>query len=134
LNEHIDILEATINFRNSSISSQELHLSQLVSDDSAEEVYHHSPQLHSKLHSLSPHDTRALLVGYFHKVVRLRLEGGREAQRVRETEVRLEGERDAVRRLERSLRQMRTDCERELLSQQKVRNYNFFDENCCLIL
>ena len=121
LNEHIDILEATINFKNSSISSRELHLSQLISEDSSEEVHHHS-QLHTKLQSLSPRDARALLVSYFHKVVRLRLEGGREAQRTRETEVRLEGERDMVRRLERSLRQMRADCERELLSQQKVWN------------
>ena len=124
MNEHIDILDATINFKNSSISSRELHLSQLVSEDSSAEVYHHS-QLHTKLQSLSPRDTRAMLVGYFHKVVRLRLEGGREAQRTRETEVRLEGERDAVRRLERSLRQTRADCERELLSQQKVWNHKF---------
>ena len=128
LNEHIDILEATINFKNSSISSRELHLSQLISEDSSEEVYHHS-QLHTKLQSLSPRNTRALLVSYFHKVVRLRLEGGREAQRTRETEVRLEGERDAVRRLERSLRQTRADCERELLSQQKVWHHQqIFDE------
>lgn len=118
LNEHIDILEATINFKNSSISSQELHLAQLVSEND-EETYHHS-QLHTKLRSLSLRDTQALLVRYFHKVVRLRLEGGRETHRQRETEVRLEGERDAVRRLERSLRQTRADCERELLSQQKV--------------
>ena len=53
----------------------------------------------------------------------MRMEGGREEQRLRETEVKLEGERDAVRRLERSLRQMRADCEREMLSQQKVWNY-----------
>ena len=122
LNEHIDILEATINFKNSSISSQELHLAQLVTDNH-EETYHHSPQLHTKLHSLSLRDTQALLVSYFHKVVKLRMEGGREEQRLRETEVKLEGERDAVRRLERSLRQMKADCEREMLSQQKVWNY-----------
>lgn len=121
LNEHIDILEATINFKNSSISSQELHLAQLISDND-EEIYHHS-QLHSKLHSLSLRDAQALLVSYFHKVVRLRLEGGREAQRQREMEVKLEGERTTVRRLERSLRQTRADCERELLNQQKVQNY-----------
>lgn len=62
-------------------------------------------------------------MSYFHKVVRLRLEGGREAQRQREMEVKLEGEKDTVRRLERSLRQTRADCERDLLSQQKVWNY-----------
>ena len=56
-------------------------------------------------------------------MVRLRLEGGREAQRQREMEVKLEGERTTVRRLERSLRQTRADCERELLNQQKVQNY-----------
>ena len=66
-------------------------------------------------------------MSYFHKVVRLRLERGREEQRQRETEVKLEGERDTVRRLERSLRQTRADCERELLSRQKVWNYVLCD-------
>lgn len=118
LNEHIDILEATINFKNTSINSQELHLAQLVSN-SDEDAVHHS-HLYSKIHSLSLHDTRALLVSYFHKVVSLRLEGGKSAQRKREVEVELEEQRDAVKRMEKSLRQTRVECERELLSQQKV--------------
>ena len=130
LNEHIEILDATINFKNSSINSQELHLAQLITDSEEETRYH--SQLHSKLHSLPLRDAQALLVRYFHKVVRLRLEEGREVQRQREMDIELEGQRDAVRRLERSLRQTRVDCERELLSQQKVCSYML--HNCAHVL
>ena len=123
LNEHIEILEATINFKNSSISSQELHFAQLVSADEEEEegeTENNRTQLTGKLQALSLEDARELLIRYFHKVVRLRLQEGRGAQRQREMEVELEQRKVATKRLEKSLRQIRVDCERELLSQQKV--------------
>ena len=123
MNEHIEILEATINFKNSSISSQELHFAQLVSADEDEEegeTENNRSQLTGKLQALSLEDARELLIRYFHKVVRLHLQEGRGAQRQREMEVELEQRKVATKRLERSLRQTRVDCERELLSQQKV--------------
>ena len=124
MNEHIEILEATINFKNSSIGSQELHIAELVSENDEENTS--SSQLNNKLHSLSTEDARVLLVRYFHKVVKLRLQEGRGAQRQRELEVELEQQKVATKRLERSLRQTRVDCERELLSQQKVTKQLFF--------
>lgn len=123
MNEHIEILEATINFKNSSISSQELHFAQLVSADEDEEegeTENNRSQLTGKLQALSLEDARKLLIRYFHKVVRLHLQEGRGVQRQREMEVELEQRKVATKRLERSLRQTRVDCERELLSQQKV--------------
>ena len=118
LNEHIEILEATINFKNSSINSHELHLAHLVTK--SEEDEQSRSQLNDKLFSLSLKDSRALLIHYFHKVVRLRLQEGKGAQRQRELEVELQQQKAAIKRLERSLRQTRVDWERELLSQQKV--------------
>ena len=119
LNEHIEILEATINFKNSSINSHELHLAHLVTKSEEEDDQNQS-QLNDKLCSLSFKDSQALLIHYFHKVVRLRLQEGKDAQRQRELEVELQQQKVAIKRLERSLRQTRVDCERQLLSQQKV--------------
>ena len=118
MNEHIEILEATIDFKNSSINSHELHLAHLVTK--SEEDEQSRSQLNNKLFSLSLIDSQALLIRYFHKVVRLRLQEGKRAQRQRELEVELQQQQVDVKRLERSLRQTRVDCERELLSQQKV--------------
>ena len=118
MNEHIEILEATIDFKNTSISSQELHLAHLVTD--SEEDDQRQSQLNRKLQMMSLEDSRSLLIRYFHKVVKLRLQEARAEQRQREMGVELEQQKVASKRLERSLRQTRVECEREMLTQQKV--------------
>ena len=133
LNEHIEILDATINYKNSSINSQELHLAQIVADNE-EDDHSQIGQLNHKLHSLPLVDARALLVSYFHKVVSLRLKEGKEAQRQRELEAELEQQKVATKRLERSLRQTRVNCERELLSQQKVCASHMYVTCSCVTL
>ena len=117
LSEHIEVLEAAIEFKNDAIASRELHASQIVSGEST------TDKLCQKLQQMSAAHVRVLLVGYVGKVVDLRVEGERrERERMKMVAEYAEKQQTIV-NLQRSLKQAQHEVERRLLTQEKVRQY-----------
>ena len=119
MNEHIEILEAAIDFKNDSITSRQLDISQIVQE---EEI---SSDIQQKFRQLSPEDCQMLLMRYVEKVVHLRLSEAQHNQVQKEMGVNIAEQQDTIHRLERSLRRAQVDIERRLLSQQKVCTCNY---------
>ena len=115
MSEHIEVLEAAIEFKNDAIASRELHGSQIMSSESR------TDKLCSKLEQMSAGQVRALLVGYVGKVVDLRVEGERREKVRKKMAAECAEKQQTVVNLQRSLKQAKLEVERRLLTQEKVR-------------
>ena len=118
LSEHIEVLEAAIEFKNDAIASRELHSSQILSSENMTDT------LCQKLQQMSTAQVRALLVGYVGKVVDLRVAGGRRERERMKMAAECTEKQQTIVNLQRSLKQTRLEVERRLLSQEKVRQYH----------
>ena len=114
LNEHIEVLEAAIDFKNDSIASKYLDVREMVDSGVTAEI-------DQKFEQLSLSDARMLLARYFNKVVHLRVSESHHQQLQRELEVKLSEQQETIHRLGRTLKQAEVEKERRLLAQQKVR-------------
>ena len=113
LNEHIEVLEAAIDFKNDSIASKHLNVREMVDSGITAEI-------DQKFEQLSLSDARMLLVRYFNKVVHLRVSESHHQQLQKELEVKLSEQQETIHRLGRTLKQAEVEKERRLLAQQKV--------------
>ena len=113
LNEHIEVLEAAIDFKNDSIASKHLDVREMVDSGVTAEI-------DQKFEQLSLNDARMLLARYFNKVVDLRVSESHHQQLQRELEVKLSEQQGTIHRLGRTLKQAEVEKERRLLAQQKV--------------
>ena len=113
LKEHIEVLEAAIDFKNDSIASKHLDVREMVDSGVTAEI-------DQKFEQLSLNDARMLLARYFNKVVHLRVSESHHQQLQRELEVKLSQQQETIHRLGRTLKQAEVEKERRLLAQQKV--------------
>ena len=113
LNEHIEVLEAAIDFKNDSIASKHLDVREMVNSRVTAEI-------DQKFEQLSLNDARMLLARYFNKVVHLRVSESHHQQLQRVLEVKLSEQQGTIHRLGRTLKQAEVEKERRLLAQQKV--------------
>ena len=115
LNEHIEVLDTAIEFKNKTIISTELRASEILeSQDTQTETL-------SKMKHIPSAQARALLACYFDRVVEMRLEGERKKRGMLKMEAELEEKRNVIRSLQRSVKQSQLEAERKLLIQEKVR-------------
>ena len=113
LNEHIEVLEAAIDFKNDSIASKHLDMREIVESGVTGEI-------DQKFEQLSLNDARMLLARYFNKVVHLKVTESHHRQQQRELEVKISEQQETIHRLGRTLKQAEVEKERRLLAQQKV--------------
>ena len=113
MNEHIEVLEAAIDFKNDSIASKHLDVREMVNSRVTAEI-------DQKFEQLSLNDARMLLARYFNKVVHLRVSESHHQQLQRVLEVKLSEQQGTIHRLGRTLKQAEVEKERRLLAQQKV--------------
>ena len=115
LNEHIEVLDTAIEFKNKTIMSTELRASEILeSQDTQTETM-------SKMKHIPSAQARVLLACYFDRVVEMRLDGEREKRRALKMEAELEEKRNMIRSLRRSVKQSQLEAERKLLIQERVR-------------
>lgn len=115
LNEHIEVLEAAIQFKNETITSRELKASQILE---SEELH---TETAAKLQDISHTQAKLLLASYFDKVVALRLLVGKKEKEHLKMVAEIEEKRKVIQSLQRSVKQIQVEMERRLLKQEKVR-------------
>ena len=126
MNEQIQVLEATIDFKNDSISSKKISMNSILADSLDHNQLPFSDSsapfsmLQGKLGGLESGELCRLLEVYFQKVVELCLEKEERKRVGQELEVKLEEEREGKRKAEAALGQVRLEGERMLTTQQMV--------------
>ena len=115
LNEHIEVLETAIQFKNETIASRELKANQILES----EVLH--TETAAKLQHISHAQAKALLASYFDEVVELRLMAGKKEKEHLKMAAEIEEKKNVIQSYQRSVKQVQVEMERRLLSQEKVR-------------
>ena len=115
LNEHIEVLETAIQFKNDTIASRELKANQILESEGLR------TETAAKLQHISHAQAKLLLASYFDKVVELRLVAGKKEREHLIMAAEIEERRRVIQSLQRSVKQAQVEMERRLLSQGKVR-------------
>ena len=115
--EHIEVLEAAIEFKNDTIQavSREFPASQMATSN--ENVL---SEMWQKLQQMSAAQVNPLLVSYVGKVVELRVKGQRREREEAKLAAESAERQQMILNLQRSLKQAQLEMERRLLSQEKV--------------
>lgn len=113
--EHIELLDAAIDYKNQSIAAHNVSINWIVHGGGEM-----SQAVHDKIAHLPPAEVQVMLAHYFNKVVQLWLHGSQQKESMRRLEARLSEQKDMVHRMERALKQAQAEAERRLLLQQKV--------------
>ena len=114
LSEHIEVLEAAIEFKNEAIASRELRASHILGTERTQS------ETLQRLQHMSASQARGLLASYVSKVVDLRLAAERGEKQRRRVAAECEEKQRTVLSLQRSLKQAQLEVERRLLGQEKV--------------
>ncbi|KAM4807979.1 kinesin-like protein KIF27 [Rhinophrynus dorsalis] len=114
LEEGIEALEAAIDYKNECIQSRQQSVK-----DSSQILTQSEANVIQKFSSLSPSETRSILIRYFNKVVSLRETERKLQLQSEELAMKVSEQENLVRELESSLKHLALQCDRRLTLQQK---------------